>query len=129
MAAAVLNSSLFYAYFIAFGDCFHVTDALVSAFPVPEQAWRDEHLIAAGKMLMQALKESAKRKTIASRQAGRDDRIEYDEYFVSSCKDIIDAIDSQLAICFEFTPEEVDAVLAFDLQFRVSGEGEELKGD
>lgn len=49
VAAAVLNSSLFYAYFIAFGDCFHVTDTLVAAFPVPDEAWRDKQLISAGK--------------------------------------------------------------------------------
>ena len=129
VAAAVLNSSLFYAYFVAFGDCFHVTDALVSAFPVPDQAWCDKQLIAAGKLLMQALKRGAARKVITSRQAGRIDRIEYDEYFVSSCKDIIDAIDDRLATCFGFTPEEVDAISAFDLQFRVSGEDEALTDD
>ena len=122
VAAAVLNSSLFYAYFVAFGDCFHVTDTLVSSFPVPDEAWHDEHLIVAGQQLMQALKKGAIRKTINSRQAGRVDQIEYDEYFAGSCINIIDSIDQRLAACFGFALDEVDAITSFDLQFRVSGD-------
>lgn len=128
VAAAVLNSSLFYAYFIAFGDCFHVTDTLVVAFPVPDEAWRDKQLISAGKLLMQALKKGAVRKSITSRQSGRVDRIEYDEYYAGSCKDIIDSIDQRLAVYFGFVADEADAISAFDLQFRVNGESEEPAG-
>lgn len=73
---------------------------------------------------MQALKEGAGRKTINSRQSGRVDQIEYDEYYVGSCKDIIDSIDQRLAACFGFVADEVDAISAFDLQFRVNGESE-----
>ena len=66
---------------------------------------------------------------ITSRQAGRVDRIEYDEYCVSSYKGIIETIDDRLAAHFGFTPVEVDAISAFDLQFRVSGDAGELTDD
>lgn len=129
VAAALLNSSLFYAYFVAFGDCFHVTDALVSAFQVPDEAWRDTNLIDNGRLLMRALQEGATRKTITSRQGDTVARIEYDEYYASACKGIIDSIDQRLAICFGLNPEEADAISAFDLKFRVGSESEELTDD
>ena len=34
---AIINSSLFYYYFIGCGDCFHLTDALVRNFPIPKE--------------------------------------------------------------------------------------------
>ena len=34
-ANAILNSNIFYLYFIVFGDCFHLSDTLVSNFPIP----------------------------------------------------------------------------------------------
>ena len=35
IVCAILHSSIFYGYFIAFSDCFHVSDTLVKSFPVP----------------------------------------------------------------------------------------------
>ena len=129
VASAILNSSLFYAWFVTFGDCFHVTDTLVSAFPVPEAAWADRELVALNGQLMKQLKQGALRKVITSRQAGQVDRIEYDEYYASSCKELIDSIDQRLAVHFGFTQPEIDAVCAFDLKFRVGAEAEGVDDD
>ena len=119
VASAILNSNLFYAWFVAFGDCFHVTDTLVSAFPVPESTWGDHELVTLNSQLMKLLKRGAARKVITSRQAGGVDRIEYDEYFAGNCKELIDEIDRRLGEHFRFTQVEIDAICAFDLKFRV----------
>ena len=119
VVAAALNSSLFYAYFVAFGDCFHVTDSLVSAFPLPRSAWMDQRLATLSRRLMQKLVQHAARKTITSRQTNGYDIIEYDEYFVSKCKDVIDEIDVCLAGHLGCTEEQTDAIGSFDLKFRV----------
>ncbi|MEM5364830.1 DNA methyltransferase [Paraburkholderia azotifigens] len=119
VATAILNSSLFYSYFVAFGDCFHVTDLLVSRFPVPESAWNDDDLVSLNRQLMSQLKTGASRKVISSRQGDRVDRIEYDEYYSNTCKDLIDSIDERLGKHFDLSPSEVDAICAFDLKFRV----------
>jgi len=34
IVCAVLNSSLLYSYFIAYGDCFHLSDTLATSFPL-----------------------------------------------------------------------------------------------
>jgi hypothetical protein len=119
VVTAVLNSSLFYAYFVAFGDCFHVTDALVSGFRVPESALGDKQLEFLAQQLMQELQSGAVRKKIESRQGGAIDEIAYDEYSASAYKSTIDQIDERLAAHCGLTLVELDAVCAFDLKFRV----------
>ncbi len=119
VGTAILNSSLFYAYFVAFGDCFHVTDGLVSAFRVPDAALADTELAGLSAKLMQELKSGAVRKTISSKQGGVVDQIEYAEYTASSSKDAIDLIDQRLAQHFGLTNAELEAVCAFDQKFRI----------
>jgi len=116
---AVLNSSLFYSYFVTLGDCFHVTDGLVSAIRVPPAALADKELVVMADQLMQELKDGAVRKKIKSRQRGVDDEIEYDEYSAAAHKASIDQIDERLAQHFGLTSAELDALCAFDLKFRV----------
>lgn len=129
VASAILNSNLFYVWFVAFGDCFHVTDTLVSAFPVPDEAWADSELVALNSQLMKQLKRGAARKVITSRQAGREDRIEYDEYYASDCKELIDSIDRRLGGHLGLAQVEVEAICSFDLKFRVGAEAEEANHD
>lgn len=116
---AILNSSLFYAYFVAFGDCFHVTDGLVSIFRVPDAALNDEELARLSDKLMLELQNGAVRKTISSRQGGVVDSIEYAEYSASGSKDTMDLIDQTLARHFGFSNAELEAICAFDQKFRV----------
>ncbi len=119
VVTAILNSSLFYAYFVAFGDCFHVTDGLVSTFRVPDAALNDEELVRLSNRLMLELQNGAVRKTISSRQGGVVDQIEYAEYSASGSKDTIDLIDQTLARHFGFSNAELEAICAFDQKFRV----------
>ena len=119
VCTAILNSSLFYVYFVAFGDCFHVTDGLVSAFRVPDAALTDTELAGISAQLMQELKSGAVRKTISSKQGGVVDQIEYAEYTALSSKDTIDLIDKRLAQHFGLSNAELESVCAFDQKFRI----------
>jgi hypothetical protein len=120
--AAVLNSSLFYAYFIAYGDCFHLSDGLVSGFPVNEAILSDPALVELNKALMKDLRTNATRKTINTRDG---DCIAYDEFYCSASKPFIDEIDSVLAGHCGFTNAELDLAMNFDIKFRLGQNGEE----
>jgi hypothetical protein len=74
---AVLNSSLFYLYFVAYGDCFHLSDTLATSFPIPPQVVDDKELVALNIKLMDDLRRSALRKTIQTKDG---DSIAYDEF-------------------------------------------------
>jgi len=124
-ACAVLNSSLFYVYFIAYGDCFHLSDKLTKSFPVNPNIMKDKELAALNSKLMADLKANAETTTIHTRDG---DDIEYAEFYASKSKHIIDEIDRILARHYGFSAEEVDFILNYDIKYRLgqddAGEGE-----
>jgi hypothetical protein len=115
-ACAIINSSLFYAYFIAYGDCFHLSDGLVTNFPIPETLLNDEPLAALGKALNKSLTENAVKKVINTRDGSE---IKYAEFFASGSKPILDEIDILLAKHYGFTPEELDFIINYDIKYRM----------
>jgi hypothetical protein len=123
--SALLNSSLFYAYFIAYGDCFHLSDTLVDAFPILRQMADDAELAELGHELNKSLKSNAVRKTINTRDGSS---ITYAEFFAANSKDIIDKIDRRLAALYEFSDSEADFVTNFDIKYRM-GQDSADQGD
>jgi hypothetical protein len=124
IACAILHSSLFYSYFIAYSDCFHVSDTLVTSFPVPPAALEDKTLETLGAKLMRDLARNAEKKTINTKDG---DKIAYDEFRVGESKSILDEIDTVLAGHYGFTAEELDFILNYDIKYRMGrdAEGEE----
>lgn len=120
---ALLNSSLFYVYFIAYGDCFHLSDQLVSGFPVTASLLADKSLSGLNQKLMIDLKKNAERKTINTSDG---DKITYAEFYGAKSKPIIDEIDRALAKHYGFTDEELDFIINYDIKYRMGRDmGEE----
>jgi hypothetical protein len=94
IVSAVLNSSLFYSYFIVYGDCFHLSDTLATSFPLASSITEDKSLVKLDEKLMKDLKKHAEKKTITTKDG---DKISYDEFNVSESKPILDEIDRALA--------------------------------
>jgi len=125
-AAAILHSSLFYLYFVAFGDCFHLSETLVRGFLVAQGAMIDSNLEKLGRKLLKDLEKNAVEKTIETTDGHR---ITYAEYYAGLSKPIIDEIDSALAKHYGLTKDELDFIVNFDIKFRLgqddASEGEE----
>jgi hypothetical protein len=121
-AMALLNSSLFYAYFIAYGDCFHLSDTLVTSFPVPSALLSDTALATLGKKLDGDLRSNAERMTINTKSG---DTITYDEFFAWKSKSTLDEIDHALAKHYGFTNEELDFIINYDIKYRMGQDSED----
>ena len=121
-AVALLNSSLFYAYFIAYGDCFHLSDTLATAFPAPPTLLTIPALVVLGKKLDSDLRANTERMIIRTKGG---DKIVYDEFFAWKSKPIIDEIDRVLAEYFGFTEEELDFIINYDIKYRMGQEAVE----
>jgi hypothetical protein len=120
---ALLNSSLFYAYFIAYGDCFHLSDTLVSGFPINKEILQDAALSRLDIKLMESLKANSETKTIRTSDGNK---ISYAEFYGAKSKPIIDEIDRLLAVHHGFTNEELDFIVNYDIKYRTgSAEPEE----
>lgn len=118
-AMAILNSSLFYAYFIGYGDCFHLSDTLVTGFPIPADILDDEVLAKLGQQLNADLVRNAVRKTIQTKDGSK---ISYAEFRASESKPLIDQIDARLAGHYGFTPEELDFIINYDIKYRLGAD-------
>jgi len=118
-ALAVLNSSTFFFYFVALGDCFHCGKEFVVKFPFD---LGDAHNLSGKKLseialrLMLDLKKNAVRKRAVSEMTGA---VEYDEFWPSKSKPIIDEIDTVLAKHYGFTEEELDFIINYDIKYRL----------
>lgn len=120
MVFALLNSQLFYWYWISNSNCMDVVSREVLDLPVFPFDRVDPESFAA---LQTAL--------LSSYMAGATTRVRNGElicteeinFDVQRAKPIIDAIDRELARCYGFDDQELDAILNYDIKFRMSREG------
>jgi hypothetical protein len=120
LAACALNSSLFYWYYNAFGDCEHVNDRLVRRFPIPAD-WQNTDWTTLSSELSESLKKNSKRKIITTKQGYQ---IEYDEMKAVHSRSVIDRIDRALAWHYGLTEEELDFLINYDFKYRMGGDEE-----
>jgi hypothetical protein len=119
VSAAVLNSSLFYWWFILLSNCRDLTMREIETFPVGLENMSDAtktlptHLADS---LMVSLQKNAKRKDCVYKTTGQ---VIYDEYYPRHSKVIIDEIDRTLATHYGFTPEETDFIINYDIKYRM----------
>jgi hypothetical protein len=121
LVCSIINSSLFYLYFISYGDCFHLSESLVAGFPIDDVILADERLVTLDKTLMKDLKNHSSRKTISTKDG---DEISYAEFDVAKSKPVIDDIDRILAKHYGFTDQETDFIINYDIKYRMGLGGE-----
>ena len=119
LAVAVLNSSLFYWFWRIMFDGYHCGKDNIAAFPFNpgtvsiELAQEFDSLV---KSLMTSFIANSTRKTVKYKGSGI---VEYDEFNVKYSKPIIDKIDSALAKHYNFTVEELDFIINYDIKYRM----------
>ena len=120
----ILNSSLFYWYYINSSDGHNFTKTVIGNFPFDYSVKSDyKDLIKAVNVLMIDLKSKTNRKKANYKSTGL---VEYDEYFPKKSKSYIDAIDTVLAEHYGFTESELDFIINYDIKYRM---GKSLFGE
>jgi hypothetical protein len=119
---AIINSSLFYLWYVTYSDGFHLSDFLLKSFPINENIMKAEKIIEIGKRLENDVKKHA---IITTRNTKKDD-IEMESFKIVYSKPIIDEIDKVLAKHYGFTEEELDFIINYDIKYRM---GSELEGE
>ncbi len=109
---AILNSSLFFFWFISVGNGRNITGTDVEQFPVgplSESVYRD--LVSFFDTLMDDYRSNS---VIRIRQD-----CEFQEFRPSRSKPIIDEIDRVLTKHYGFSDEELDFIINYDIKYRV----------
>ena len=119
IVAAILNSSLFYWWFVILSSCRDLTLREVRSFPIGVDQMDEtmkQTLSELAADLMQDLRHHAQRKETNYKTTGR---VVYDEFFPRHSKPIIDKIDRVLAQHYGFTDEELDFIINYDIKYRM----------
>ena len=119
VVVSVLNSSLFYWWYVILSDCRHLNLREVSGFPIGIDKMEVEikqNLSQISTNLMTDLKCRAQRKETYYKTTGR---VVYDEFYPRHSKSIIDKIDCVLAKHYGFTDEELDFIINYDIKYRM----------
>jgi len=125
ITSAILNSSLFYWWFIVFSDCRDLNLREIESFPIDLSSISVEvskRLADLVEDLMIDLRKHKQRKTCQYQTTGK---VIYDEFYPRYSKPIIDQIDCVLAEHYGFTDEELDFIINYDIKYRMGGEAGE----
>jgi len=119
---SLLNSSLFYWWYIILSDCRHLNMREIDSFPVNLTSMTPaikEMLSIIVNKLMNNYELTKNRKETQYKTTGK---VIYDEYFPKISKAIIDEIDRILARHYGFTDEELDFIINYDIKYRMGDE-------
>jgi hypothetical protein len=127
VVAAVLNSSLFYWWFILLSNCRDLVSREIETFPIGLDRMTEATKTKLAELtteLMADYKRHAVRKETEYQTTGK---VVYDEFYPRYSKPIIDKIDHVLAKHYGFTDEELDFIINYDIKYRMGkdAEGEE----
>jgi hypothetical protein len=118
---ALLNSSLFFFWFITVGNGRNITGHDIELFPVGALDKIEENLITIFDNLMKDYKDNSIIRV-------RED-CEYQEFRQSKSKSIIDEIDCALARHYGLTEEELDFIINYDVKYRMGASAGEAYDD
>ena len=118
---AALSSNLWWWYFTITSDCRHLGNRDISTFPFNpmEMASNEREVLSRiGKDYVRDLRKNA---VNAVRVYKGTNAVDCLSFRVSHSKPIIDEIDRVLARHYEFTDEELDFIINYDIKYRMGG--------
>ncbi len=117
----IMNSSLFYWFYINFSDGHNFTKTVIGHMPYDYSP--NAELKSLVDKLMIDLRNKMGLKVANYKSTGH---VEYNEYYPKKSKSIIDEIDMVLAKHYGFTEEELDFIINYDIKYRM---GDELSNE
>jgi hypothetical protein len=123
----LLNSSLFYWFWRCTADGFHCGYGDVYRMPYKKSVQQETRkaMSILAKRLMNALKQGSQRKSVTTKRG----KIEYQEFYPTSTKPILNEIDCVLAGHYGFTDDELDVIINYDIKYRMGQEVGEDDGE
>ncbi len=117
--SCILNSSLFFIWWITNSDCYHLNKSEIENFRYQYDKDIEKVICSIADDLAHDMKEKSVRRVYNYKTTGR---VEYDEFYMKLSKPIIDEIDKVLARHYGFTEEELDFIINYDIKYRMGDE-------
>jgi hypothetical protein len=114
----LLNSTLFFYFWIVFSDCYNLTHRYFSMFKIPIINNKDEYKKIASDLSSSLIKNM----NVAEYKYKNHGTVRFAQFFPKLSKPIIDKIDKILAKHYGFTDEELDFIINYDIKYRMGDE-------
>lgn len=121
---ALLNSSLFYWYWIISTDCRDLNKQFILDFPVDTSKYTDKHIDELENLIKELMNSYIDNSEISSVKMKTIGDVSYRVFHPKHSKQIIDKIDRILADIYGLNNEEINFILNYDIKFRLGEEGE-----
>ncbi len=121
-AISIINSNLFFLRWYSLFEGYHCGKHEITSFPFGFDRMADDvriHLEILADRLMTDLRDNSSRKTAQYQASGQ---AIYQEFYPSLSKPLIDEIDRVLAQHYNFTEEELDFTINYDIKYRMARE-------
>ncbi len=122
MTVNILNSNLFYWWFLLFSNSRDLSIREIERFPFSLDKISLEIKTNMKNMLKHLSKDYEKNKVRKECYYQATGNVKYDEYYPKYSKPIIDQIDTILARHYGFTEEELDFIINYDIKYRMGKE-------
>lgn len=117
--SAVINSSLFFIWWITHSSCYNLNSSELFSFKYSLTDLEINDMVKLNDKLEKDMLANSRRRVYVYRTTGR---VEYDEFYMKLSKPIIDEIDKLLAKHYGFTEEELDFIINYDIKYRMGDE-------
>jgi hypothetical protein len=118
VVGSILNSSLFFFWFIVVGNGRNITGTDVSAFPMG--VFDEGRVRRLGELFARLMKDYKAKSLTRVRMD-----CEFQEFRPSLSKPVIDEIDGTLAGHYGLTDEELDFIVNYDIKYRLGADADE----
>ena len=115
----LLNSSLFYWWFVVWSDGRDLLADHIKSFPINLEAFNQTIKDRLKKLVEELMKSYEKNSNIKVNERMGGYAIKIKEIIPSKTKSIIDEIDNIFAECFDFNQKEEEFISKFDIEFRM----------
>ncbi len=119
VGSALLNSSLFFIWWLCNSDCYHLNKPEITNFRYVYDKSTGNTICKIADRLAVDMQNKSVRRVYNYKTSGR---VEYDEFYMKLSKPIIDEIDKALAAHYGFTEEELDFIINYDIKYRMGDE-------
>ena len=113
---AILSSNTFWWWYTLTSNVRHLNPCDVQNFPVPDSAIKDAKLAKLGAKYLEDIRRNS---TMLARNQKQTGRTETQSFKIQKSKPIIDEIDHVLQKHYDFTDEELDFIINYDIKYRM----------
>ena len=115
----ILNSNLFYWYFVLFSDCRNLTRTVISRLPIDIETISEENMKKLCDLADELMEDYIVNSNLKTANYSGTGEIVYREYSVRKSKKIIDRADYVLGDIYGLTLNEIQYIQNYDIRFRI----------